>query len=85
MNVEIVNAEKDDVELKIDNTTIAELVRMYLNKHGVKFAAWRREHPSKPVVMRIQTSSGTVKKAVNEAIASIEKDLDALSSLVKKK
>ena len=86
MNVEVTKSEKDDVELKIDNTTIAELLRVYLNEtDGVKFAAWRREHPSKPVVMRIQSSSGSVKKAVSDAIASVQKDLDSISSLVKKK
>ena len=87
MNVEIVSAEKDDVELKVDNPTIAELVRVYLNENvdGVKFAAWRKEHPSKPVIMRIQTSSGTVRKAVQDAVSTIQKELSALESLVKKK
>lgn len=85
MHVEFVNAEKDDLELKIDNPTVAELLRVYLNEQGVKFAAWRREHPSKPVIMRIQTSSGTVKKAVGDAIATIQKELDALTAAIKKK
>ena len=85
MNIEIVNAEKDDIELKIDNPTIAELLRMYLHAQGIKFAAWRREHPSKPVIMRIQTSSGTVRKAVSEAISAVQKELDALVASVKKK
>ena len=84
MNIELVREEKDDFELKVDNPTIAELVRVYLNDNGIKFAAWRREHPSKPVIMRIQTSSGTVKKAISEAIATIQKDLDELKVVVKK-
>lgn len=85
MNIEIVHAEKGDVELKIDNPTLAEIMRVYLNEHGVKFAAWRREHPSKPVIMRIQAASGTVKKAVAEAVAAIHKDIDAIEAVVKKK
>lgn len=85
MHIDIVSAEKDDVEFKIDNPTIAELLRVYLNEQDIKFAAWRREHPSKPVVMKIQTSSGTVKKAVTEAIEAIKKDVDSILNLVKKK
>ena len=85
MNIEIVKDEKDDMELKIDNQTIAELVRVYLNEQGVKFAAWKKEHPSKPLLMKIQTSSGTVNKAVSDAVKAIEKDLNSLLDLVKKK
>jgi len=85
MDIEVVSHEKDDMELKIDNPTVAELMRVYLNENGVKFAAWRREHPSRPVIMRIQTSSGTVKKAVSEAVAAAQKDLDELVALAKKK
>lgn len=83
MNIEITSQEKDNIELKIDNQTIAELLRVYLNEQGVKFAAWRREHPSKPIVMKIQ-SAGSVKKAVSDAVSFIQKDLDALASLAKK-
>jgi DNA-directed RNA polymerase subunit L len=85
MNVTIVKSEKDDMEIHLDNQTLAELVRAYLNEQGVKFAAWRKEHPSKPIVMRVQTSTGTVKKAIVDAIESIQKDLDSLTNLVKKK
>ncbi len=85
MNITIVKSEKDDMEIHLDNQTLAELVRAYLNEQGVKFAAWRKEHPSKPIVMRVQTSSGTVKKAIVDAIESIQKDLDSLTNLVKKK
>lgn len=85
MQIEITSSEKDDVEFKIDNITLAELFRVYLNEQGIKFAAWRREHPSKPIIMKIQTSSGTVKKAVADAASAIQKDLDALSTALKKK
>lgn len=85
MNVTIVKSEKDDMEIHLDNQTLAELVRAYLNEQGVKFAAWRKEHPSKPIVMRVQTSAGTVKKAIVDAIESIQKDLDSLTNLIKKK
>jgi DNA-directed RNA polymerase subunit L len=85
MKVEFLKDEKDDVEITIDNPTIAELMRVYLNKSGVKFAAWRREHPSKPVIMKIQTSGESVKKAVSEAVSLAQKDIDEIISFVKKK
>lgn len=85
MQIEIVKQEKDDVELKIDNLTIAEIMRVYLNEQGIEFAAWKREHPSKPLIMRIKSSGKTVKKAVSESVEAIKKDLEGIEKVVKKK
>jgi DNA-directed RNA polymerase subunit L len=82
MNLEIIKAEKDDVELKIDNLTIAEIMRVYLNEQGVDLGVWRREHPFKPLTMKIQSSNA--KKSVSDAVDSIKKDLEKLSAAVKK-
>ena len=60
------------------------ILRVYLNEQGVEFAAWRREHPSKPLIMKIQTSEGTVAKAVADATAAIKKDCEKLAALIKK-
>ncbi len=84
MNIEILKQEKNDIEMKIDNTTVAEILRVYLNKQGIEFAAWRRDHPSKPVIMKIKSSGKTVKKEVTDAVAAIKKDLDKLAKGVKK-
>ena len=84
MNIEITKQEKNDVELKIDNQTIAEIMRVYLNNEGVEFAAWKKEHPTKPIVMKIQ-SNNAVKKIVSEAVAAVKKDLEKISSAFKKK
>lgn len=85
MNIEILKNEKNDIELKIDSITTAEILRDYLNKNGIEFAAWRREHPSKPIIFKITASSGTAKKAVSDAVEAIKKDCDAIVSAVKKK
>mgnify|MGYP001568950160 FL=1 len=85
MNIEISKQEKNEVEFKIDNQTIAEILRVYLNNEEVDFAAWKKEHPTKPLIMKIQTSNKTAKKALNDAVESIRKDLDKISSSVKKK
>ena len=84
MNIEVTSSDKHSVEFKIDNLTIAEILRVYLNEAGVDFAAWRREHPSKPLIMKIQTSDGTVAKAVADASNAIKKDCDKLAALLKK-
>ena len=73
MEINIVKQEKDDAELELDRVTAAEVLRTYLNEQdGVEFAAWRREHPTKPAVLRIE-SSGSVKKEVSDAISAISR------------
>lgn len=84
MDVEILKQEKDLIELKVDNITIAEVLRVYLNDQGIKFAAWRREHPAKPVILRIESDKGTVKKAIGDAVSAIRKDADKILKLAKK-
>ncbi|MBM3233315.1 hypothetical protein FJZ18_04075 [Candidatus Pacearchaeota archaeon] len=82
MNIEIVSSEKNEVELKIDNLTVAEILRAYLNEQDVEFAAWRREHPSKPLIFKIK--SPNVKKSVSGAISALKKDCNQLLDAVKK-
>lgn len=84
MEIETLKSEKNELEVKISNVTVAEVLRVYLQNEGIGFAAWRREHPTKPAVLRIESSGKTVKKAVSEAVESIKKDLDKLASAVKK-
>jgi len=84
MKIEVLKQEKNSVELKIDDLTVAEVLRAYLNKEGIEFAAWRREHPSKPVLFKIESSGKTVKKAVSEAVESIKKDCDKILGALKK-
>lgn len=83
MNIEVIKQEKNGVEFNLDNLTVAEILRVYLNEQGVDFAAWRREHPFKPLLFKIEGSN--VKKNVADAVDAIKKDLDKLVSAVKKK
>ena len=84
MNIEVLKNEKNNVELKIDNLTVAEILRVYLYEHGVDFAAWRREHPSKPLIFKIESSDKNVKKVVADAVSAIKSDCDKILKLVKK-
>lgn len=85
MNIEISKQEKNEIDLKIDNLTIAEILREYLNRDGIEFAAWKREHPSKPIVFKIESSAKTAKKAVSDAVSEIKGDCDKILSALKKK
>ncbi|MEK6889058.1 MAG: RpoL/Rpb11 RNA polymerase subunit family protein [Nanoarchaeota archaeon] len=84
MNIKILREEKNEIELELNNVTIAEILRVYLNEQGIEFAAWKREHPSKPVTFLIKSSGKTIAKAVAEAIAQINKDCDSLLKGIKK-
>jgi len=78
MHVEIINQENDVIELRVDNLTVAEVLRAYLNENGIKFAAWKRDHLTKPVILRVESSGKNAKKAISEAVALINKDLNSL-------
>jgi DNA-directed RNA polymerase subunit L len=64
--------------------TIAEILRVYLNREDIEFAAWRREHPSKPLLFKIESSNKPVKKAVADAVDAIKKDCSKVLGVLKK-
>jgi len=85
MELTILKNEKEEIELELESLTLAEILRVYLNKDSaVTFAAWKREHPSKKPILLIKTKGKTAKKAVNDAVSAIVKDLDKLESDFKK-
>jgi len=84
MEIEVTSQDKNNIELKIDNLTVAEILRTYLNNQGIEFAAWRREHPTKPIILKIKSSSKAVKKEISEAVAAIKKDLNKITATLKK-
>ncbi len=85
MEINILKNTKDELEAELGNITIAEILRVYLNKDGkVSFAAWRREHPTKKPVLLVRTKGKTAKKAINDAVSAITKDLDKIEADFKK-
>ncbi len=81
MNVEIISHSANESEFKVSNLTVVEILRVYLNEQGIKFAAWRRDHLTQPAIFKIESSGKTVKKAVSEAVSAISKDIASLSKL----
>ena len=85
MELKILSSSKDEIQLEADSLTIVEILRVYLNKDSsVTFAAWKREHPTKNPILKVQTKGKTAKKAINDAIDAITKDLDKIESDFKK-
>lgn len=85
MQIQYLKEEKNELEIEISSATIAELLRAYLNQDDfVLLAAWRREHPTKNPKLKIKTKDKTAKKALNDAVSRIEKDLDKLEASFKK-
>ena len=85
MNINYLTEEKNEIEVEIDNPTIVEIIRVYLNKDSdVSLAVWKREHPSKNPVLKIKTKGKTAKKALTDAISNLDKDLDKLEKDFKK-
>ncbi len=75
----ILRSSKDEIEIQVENLTIAELLRVYFNKDpSVTFAAWKREHPSEKTILKVKVKGKTIKKAFNDAIAAITRDLDKI-------
>lgn len=85
MDIHVLKNSKEEVEVEVDNLTIVEILRVYLNKDSsVTFAAWRREHPTKNPKLLVKTKGKAAKKAIADAVNAITKDLDNLESDFKK-
>jgi DNA-directed RNA polymerase subunit L len=85
MEIKVLKSSKDEVEMQVENLTIAELLRVYLNKDpAVTFAAWKREHPSEKPIIKITVKGKSIKKAVNDSVASVVKDLEKMEKDFKK-
>lgn len=85
MEINILKDSKEEIEAEIESITIAEILRVYLNRDSsVSFAAWKREHPTKKPLLNVKTKGKSAKKAINDAISSIIKDLDKVEEDFKK-
>ena len=85
MELKILKNSKEELEVELENLTLVELLRVYLNKDsGVSFAAWRRDHPSEKPILKITTKGKTAKKALSDAVSAVVKDLDNLEDEFKK-
>ncbi len=79
MELKVLKSSKDEIELEVDDLTLAEILRVYLNRDSsVSFAAWRREHPTKNPVLLVRTKGKSAKKAISDAVSEITKELEKI-------
>lgn len=85
MEIKILKQEKEEIEAEVSSLTIVEILRVYLNKDSsVLIAVWKREHPTKNPVLLVKTKGKTAKKAIDDAVKAIEKDLEKFETDFKK-
>lgn len=85
MEMNILKDSKEEIEVEMESLTLTEILRVYLNKDSsVTFVAWKREHPTKRPILAVKTKGKTAKKAINDAISAITKDLDKVEGDFKK-
>ena len=85
MEIKILEDNKDEMKIEINNLTIAEILRVYLNKDdAVTLAVWKREHIEKNPVLYVKTKGKTAKKAIQDAISRIEKEAEKILDNLKK-
>ena len=82
MEIKILKDEKNILDIELSSLTIAEVLRVYLNKEGAKLAAWKRDHPTKNPVLHIE--SDNPKKLLKSAITTLEKEIDKTAEEFKK-
>ena len=81
MEIKILTSGKEEMEFSIDNLTLAEILKVYLNKDsGVTFAAWKRGHPTEDPIVKVKTNGKTAQKAVKDALGAVTKDIDRVLS-----
>lgn len=82
MELNFLKSGKTEVEVEIENLTLAEILRVYLSKDSsVEFVAWKREHLTEKPILKVRAKD--VKSAVKAAVEAIFADVDEAYSSFK--
>ena len=85
MNIKIIKQDKEELQIEIDNLTVAELLRNYLwQDSATVVAAWQRDHPSKNPILVIKTKGKNPKKVLEDTISKIQSLNSKILSELKK-
>jgi len=82
MEIKVLKDEKNELDIEIPSLTIAEVLRVYLNKEGAKLAAWKKAHQTSNPVLHIEADNP--KKLLKDAIKALEKEIDTTVTEFKK-
>lgn len=85
MEIKVIKAEKNELEIELNNLTVAELLRNVLwQDSATEFAAWKREHPTKNPHLVLKTKGKIAKKVLLDTLTSTQKTLSQLTKEFKK-
>jgi len=85
MEIKVLSDEKNELSFEVGSITLAEILRVYLNRDSaVEVAVWKQEHPTKNPMMLIKTEGKSPRKAIDDAVSAISKDSDKLVNEFKK-
>jgi DNA-directed RNA polymerase subunit L len=73
MKIKILKKEKNELEVEMDNLTLAEVIRNELwEDPSVEISAWKRENPSKDPILVVKTKGKDAMKALHDCIERIQ-------------
>ena len=85
MEIKVIKAGKNELEIELNSLTLAELLRnMLWQDSATEFAAWKREHPTKNPHLVLRTKGKGAKKVLLDTLASIQKTTAQLTKEFKK-
>jgi DNA-directed RNA polymerase subunit L len=71
--IKLIKQDKDELQLEIDNLTIAELLRNYLwQDSATVLASWQKDHPSKNPILVLKTKGKSPKKVLQDTMGKIQ-------------
>ena len=85
MKIQILKQDKNELEVELDNLTIAEILRNELwEDSNTEVSAWKRENPSKNPILVVKTRGKDAKKVLLDAIERVqEKNSEILKEFKK--
>ena len=81
MEIKVLESAKNEMKIELESLAIAEILRVYLNKDSsVTLAAWRRDHPTEKPTLLVKTKGKTPKKAIDDSVSQIIKEIEKFDS-----
>lgn len=81
--MKILKKEKNYLEIELNNLTLAEILRVYLWKNkNIIYAGWKRDHPSKPVILTLKTKTNSL-EILKKTIEKIREEIKELKEEIK--
>jgi len=84
MKIKVVGNKTNELKLEIDDSTLCEALRKELwEDKALVQASYSRKHPIENPILLIQTEGKSAKKALQDAVARLEKKNDEFAKALK--